>query len=98
VKEDTLTVASRASQFDPHEFGDWIDDRLRSVSNILDTVKEQVSELKIEPLVGARIASCVAGSVFGYEEFHPRGATPPAEQFLEALGPQQRGLATASRP
>jgi hypothetical protein len=98
VKEDTLTVASKARQLEPGDFPRWLHERELTVSAILDTVKEQVAEEKIEPIVGARIASCVAGSVFGYEEFHPRGDTPPAEQFLEALSPHtERGLA-GSRP
>jgi hypothetical protein len=98
VKEDALTVASKAARFDSNGFAEWIDDRLRAVSSILDTVKDEVSNDRIEPLVAARIASCVAGSSFGYEEFHPRGGTPPAEQLLEALSPHDRGLAESTRP
>ncbi len=86
----TLTVASKTSRLSPAEFSDWIDERLLAVRAILDTVKEQVGEQQIEPIVGARIASCVAGSVFGYEEFHPRGSMPPAEQFLETLNADLR--------
>jgi len=93
----TLTVASKASQFSPSEFSDWLDERREAVSTIVESVKDEVNQGRIEPIVGARIASCVAGSVFGYEEFHPRGMTPPAEQLLEALDPK-RGLARAGSP
>lgn len=83
-----LTVAAKASHLSSSEFSDWIDERRDAVNAILETIKDEVGSNRIEPLVGARIASCVTGSVFGYEEFHPRGVTPPAEQFLEALSPQ----------
>lgn len=81
---NTLTVASRARDLSPSDFGDWIDERRQAQDAILESVKDQVSSQSIEPLVGARIASCVSGSIFGYEEFHPRGDTPPAEQLMES--------------
>lgn len=84
---DTLTVASRVIPLNAEDFGNWLDERKRALGAIFETVKEQVSEETIEPIVAARIISCVAGSVFGYEEFHPRAGTPPVEQLLEALRP-----------
>lgn len=91
--EEQLTVAGKVAHMNGREFADWVDSRLRAQKEILETVTEQVGNGIIEPLVGARIASCVTGSVFGYEEFHPRAGGPPAEQMLETTllartGPQ----------
>jgi hypothetical protein len=91
----TLTVASKTAQFTAREFSEWIDQRQTALQTILETVKKEVGQQHIEPLVAARISSCVAGSVYGYEEFHPRGPAPSAEQLLEALSPE--GLLAAGR-
>jgi hypothetical protein len=80
---EQATVAGKAASMDAREFSDWIEQRLNAQKEILESVTEQVANANLEPLVGARIASCVAGSVFGYEEFHPRAGTPPAEQVLD---------------
>lgn len=98
MQDTTLTVAGKAAQLDPAEFGEWFEERQRAVSNILETIKEQVVEQQIiEPLVGARIASCVVGSVFGYEEFHPRTGQPQAEQLLEMFEPALAGANASHR-
>jgi hypothetical protein len=81
--EKQATVAGRAAGMDAREFSDWIEQRLVAQKEILESVAEQVANANLEPLVGARIASCVAGSVFGYEEFHPRAGAPAAEQVLD---------------
>jgi hypothetical protein len=81
--EQQATVAGKAASMNAREFADWIEQRLQAQKEILETVTEQVGNNVIEPLVGARIASCVSGSVFGYEEFHPRAGSPSAEQVLD---------------
>lgn len=88
---NTLTVAGKAATLESgQEFDEWVDQRLLAQRSILDTVKDAVRADQIEPVAGARIMSCVAGSIFGYEEFHPRQGQPAAEQLLEMLDPQRR--------
>lgn len=90
--ERPLTVAVQASQLGQQEFSPWLRQRYEAVGNILESVEKQVTQGIIEPIVGARIASCVSGGVFGYEEFHPRGDAASAEQMLDVLKASTRHL------
>lgn len=78
------SVTKRFAQLSPSEFRSEVERTWQAGQQILNTVCEQVEQQQIQPLDGAKIASCVAGTLLGYEEFHPRGIQD-SPQLTDAL-------------
>lgn len=70
MQNQPWTTWQRFAAFTPDEFADAIDERLETLKMLLEPVKQAVSENRLSPLEGAKIASGVFGNVIGYDEFH----------------------------
>lgn len=82
---DSSTVARFAS-IDAPDFKQELERRGQVVARLEQQVSQAVEQDQITPLEGLKIVSCVHGTLYAYEEFHPRGQSTPEQSITHLLG------------
>lgn len=71
IRESSLLA--RYSGMPPQAYQEELDKTWAALQEIKDVIGRNVQEGNLRSIDAAKAISSVTGSVFGYEEFHPRG-------------------------
>lgn len=83
------TVAGRYSQMQGSEFRAELGNAWKALDDVVNTVIDNVENQNLKPIDGIRAVAALTGSVFGYEEFHPRTGQPTLSTILSGSDSQQ---------
>lgn len=89
------TVTSRYQAMSPSQFRQESEKVWEALSQIKDTIVDQVDQNNLRPIDAVKSIACLTGSVFGYEEFHPRhGQQSPESLYAQQMLGQKGGLSS----
>ena len=74
------SVQQRYGQMSPSQFRTEAEKTWEALSQVKDTIVDQVEQNNLRPIDAVKSIACLTGSVFGYEEFHPRSGQMQLQQ------------------
>lgn len=66
------SILTRYAKMDKEDFRSELDKAWKAIEDVSRVVIDHVENGNLRPIDGIRAMSCLSGSAFGYEEFHPR--------------------------
>jgi hypothetical protein len=95
LKESSVTanvVGMSATEYEA-----FIDERWGALERLRDWSKNEVRDGTLKPIEGVKVLACATGTIFGYEEFHPRGVPGTPESLVSTLLGQPAAFAERER-
>jgi hypothetical protein len=81
------SVSTRYATMEREDFGPEIDRAWKAAQDVVGVIKEHVEASNLRPIDGIKVISCLTGSLFGYEDFHPRSGQNPLSDLLYTSPP-----------